>query len=195
MRGGFLVSASWRTEALVKASFEDIETAVQAIPGWRAASILADPAGIAESLQAAARAWSWERFEPGLVESTAATMITRFAEEVHKLARAMDRGDLVLAAVQRSVLARRLALPVAIHPRILFESENDLWRLGGETMGAEWIEAQKATCTAAVTLFALACESVRPAMSGTQQKAVDRAFRFERRIINLAARVTPPFRP
>lgn len=187
-RAPYLISISWRTAAEHCASFSDIREVGGTIPGWRTAKILADPDGVAAELQAEARTWTWGVVGTDAgIDRAVADWVVGFAEEVHKLTYARAQGDRLLAAVQRSVLATRLALPMAVHHRILHDSENDLWRLACEAMGSEWARAQEAalstngesfetTCDAAVALFAIASRTVRDRMTLPEVEVVEHAL-------------------
>jgi hypothetical protein len=112
---------------------------------------------------------------------------TGWAEEVHKLAAMLDRNERLGAAVQRSVLAIRLAPIVAVHRRILYGSENRLWDLVAGAMGEPWASTQRAALSldgeshkvsarAALRLYALAAEEVRALLSYRQRQVVDHAL-------------------
>lgn len=190
-REAWLVSVSWRSESDHRESFDDLQQVGGAIPGWRSAVILADPSGVAARLKREATEWTWDRISQARIETEVCEWVTGFAEEVQKLAYARETHDLGLAAVQRSVLATRLALPMAVHCRILHDTENHLWRLVGESLGSEWTAAQGAalgtngepfdvTCDAALQLFEIACQLLRPAMNDGQRAVVDHAIKGAR---------------
>jgi hypothetical protein len=75
---------------------------------------------------------------------------------------------------------------MAVHHRILFGTDNVLWDLVGQHMGARWRRAQgaalseegeplEASCKAALELYRLAAADVRPLLSGEQRRVVDAA--------------------
>ena len=112
--------------------------------------------------------------------------ITGLAEEAHKLAGLYAAGNVTAAAAQRSILAVWLAGVMAVHHRILFGTDNELWRLVGERMGTRWRRAQSAalslegeslaqSCRAALRLYALAAADVREILSRDQREVVDAA--------------------
>jgi hypothetical protein len=186
---GHLVSITWMTEAQHRATFDDPYAVGGAVPAWRTAVILADPLGIAASLQQEAHGWTWERIGDERIDAAAAEGIYGLAEEVHKLMTNRAAGRLEAAAIQRSLLATRLAVHLRVHLRILHDTENHLWQLVGDAMGAEWPAVQhaalgigdepfEATCTAAVELFALACERIWPHFSASQREVVSHAARI-----------------
>jgi len=183
-REPFLVSISWRTEEQHRASFDDIEAVGGAIPAWRSARILHDRHSVAAALQREARAWTWESIGDERLNTFVADAVHGYAEEVHKLVAARQTGRQTTAAVQRSILALRLAFPLAVHYRLLFDTENVLWDQVNDAMGREWTEAQRtalgitgaafdSTCDAALRMFALACDAVLEHMAD-DQRAVTR---------------------
>jgi hypothetical protein len=155
------------------------------VPGWRDAVILFDPEGVARRLQATARRWSWGPVEAAC-DQWVAEEITGFAEEVHKLAVALERREDAKAAVQRAVIALRMASIVAIRRRMLHGTENVLWDLAGAAMGREWARAQAVAlgvgqaspteaCRAAMRLYALTADEVMPLLDREQRSVVRHA--------------------
>jgi hypothetical protein len=125
-----------------------------------------DADGLATSLIEEVRAWTWGPLERRC-DGWVAEEVSGYAEEVHKLAAALRNGNRPLAAVQRSLLAVHLAPVVAVHRRILYGSENQLWDLVSGAMGEGRHELQSAalglggegferTCAAALGLYGLA---------------------------------------
>lgn len=129
-RGGLLVSTSSRPPGSYREAFREPGSVCAAVPGWRDAVPLHDPEGIAASLIEEARAWTWGPLERRC-DGWVAERITSLAEEVHKLFSALRREDRHTAAIQRSILAVHLAPILAVHHRILYDSENALWDLVG----------------------------------------------------------------
>lgn len=84
---------------------------------------------------AEANAFKWAAISAACDEWVAEATIG-YAEEVLKLVAALRRNDRLLAAVQRSVLALRLPVVMAIHHRLLYESENRLWSEVADAMPA-----------------------------------------------------------
>jgi hypothetical protein len=184
-RGNYLVSLSWRTAERIRASFDDPAQAGAAVPGWRSAVILDDRDGIAASLTKEAREWRWSRIEaargPWIAEE-----FTGYAEEVQKLLGALVSGERTNAAVQRSLLALRMARIVAVHACLLYDTENRLWDLVAEQMGESWTDNQAAafglrgqpfeeTCAAALRLYALAADLVWPLLDQRQRAVAEHA--------------------
>lgn len=104
--------------------------------------------------------------------------------------RARRAHDPLLAAVQRSVLALRLPRVMAIHHRLLYETENRLWHLVAQAMGDDWAAAQAAALglsqgedadRAALQLFTLTVNEVGPLLTPSQAEVVDLALRVASR--------------
>jgi hypothetical protein len=185
MRSGHLVALACETAASVRTGFRDPERVTTWVPGWREAVILADPDHIALSLKRTADRWTWDAIAEKCDRYVAGS-ITGLAEEVHKLAGLLDAGSIHAAAAQRSILAVWLAGVMAVHHRILFGTDNVLWDLVGQHMGARWRRAQsaafsehgeslEASCRAALTLYALAAAEAQPLLSPDQRAVVDGA--------------------
>jgi len=115
-----------------------------------------------------------------------AEKFTGWSEEVHKLANALAAGRLNAAAVQRNLLATHLAPILAVHFRILYESENYLWDIISERIGAEWAETQsrafglngedfETTCRTALRLYVLTAREVDALLDGRQRAVVQYA--------------------
>lgn len=168
-RGAYLVSVEWRSPAAERAILRTPRTVGAAVPGWRDAIILHDPTGVAERLQRAAVAFRWDPIASAC-DAWVANEITGFAEEVHKLVGARRQHHAHTAAVQRTLLAVRLAPILAVHLRILYGTENVPWDRVGDAMGARWRRAQTralgeggdslaVTCRAALELYAMAVDA------------------------------------
>lgn len=181
LNGARLVSVSWCSPDEVRAAFVDPGQVGQVIPGWRNAWIIADTSGVAAALQQEAIAWSWDLIGAARLDAWVAEEVTGFAEEVHKLISARGRGDVISAAVQRSILALRLAPRLAVHHRWLYQTENALWAGMNERLGSSWTTAQLAAlgispCTldetldAALDLFALAVSDTWRTMDERQRE-------------------------
>ncbi len=184
-RGGFLVSVSMRPFAAYLEAFASPELACASVPGWRAAVVLHDPEGFAGSLIQRARQWTWAPLERRC-DAWVAEEVTGYAEEVHKLVTALGSGRRSTAGVQRSLLAIRLAPILAVHRRILYDTENLLWDLVGDAMGEEWREAQsialglggeafEAGCAAALKMYGLAAAGVSRLLDERQRRVVGHA--------------------
>jgi Nucleotidyltransferase domain len=186
LRSGRLVSLSWRTAAAQRERFGLPRAAGQEVPAWRSAVIVADRAGIAAELQELARNWSWADIAIPAREWVAAEL-TGWAEEVHKLVAALRHGRPRVAAVQRNLLATHLAPVLAVHFRILADSENDLWDLVAAQAGESWRTAQDRalgaaseplaiSCRAALELYAIAADIAGDVLTGRQRPVVAAAI-------------------
>lgn len=114
-----------------------------------------------------------EQLVPELVENGALAVVLTgsYARGDATSASDLDLKRALTAAVQRDLLALRLASILAVHHRLLYGSENILWEQVGERMSEEWRRAQAAafntagesletSCAAALRLFRLATDSV-----------------------------------
>ncbi|MGI8828378.1 MAG: hypothetical protein ACR2I5_01220, partial [Candidatus Limnocylindria bacterium] len=135
-----LVAVSWRTEDEERSALRHPASVGAVVPAWRAAHVLHDPDGVAEAFKRQAAAFEWSAISADCDEWVAQTT-TGYAEEVLKLVSAQRRGDRVVAAIQRSVLALRLPLVMAVHHRLLYETENRLWSQVADAMGQRWSAA------------------------------------------------------
>ena len=148
--------------------------------------ILHDPEGLAASLVSEARDWNWGPLERRC-DSWVAEQVTGYAEEVHKLVAALRHGIASTAAVQRALLAVRLAPVLAVRRRILYGSENRLWDLVSDAMGEEWRREQaralglgdesfEETCRAALKLYEFAIVDTDPLLGERQREVVCHAL-------------------
>lgn len=182
---GFLISVSWATARSHHMAFRSPGKVGGIVPAWRGAKIIHDPKGIAEALKREAREWRWELLGTR-ADKWVAEELTSWAEEVHKLVGNMELAQRNSAAVQRSLLAIHLARILAVHHRILYDSENLLWNLVSTKMGPKWTKVQSAalgegdenfmdTCDAALQLFALAVDDMRRVLDKRQFSVVAHA--------------------
>jgi len=189
-REGVLVAESWATEEGHRARFDNPSEVGNAVPGWREAVVLHDPEGIAAALREEARGWSWERLGDRC-DRWVADSVVGYAEEVEKLVSALRAQSELTAAVQRGILALRLAPTLSVHHRLLYGSENKLWDFVAEQVGDEWRHVQAAafaigseslneSCVAALRLFRLAAEEVRPLLDARQLAVVEHALTLAR---------------
>jgi len=179
-----LVAVSWRTEDEERLAFRRPASVGAVVPAWRAAQVLHDPDGVAERLKREADAFDWADVTAEC-HAWVAEATTGYAEEILKLVAARRRGDRVVAAIQRSVLALRLPLVMAVQHRLLYETENRLRSEVAEAMGHRWSAAHAAALglrpgedadRAALTLFGLAVSEVRSLLTPSQQAVVDLAL-------------------
>jgi predicted nucleotidyltransferase len=185
-REGVLVAESWATEEGHRARWEDPAEIGTAIPGWREAVALHDPEGIAAALSTEARSWSWSDVDDRC-DQWVADRIVGYGEEVQKLVSALSTRNEFAAAAQRANLALRLGPILAVHQRLLYGSENTVWALVAERAGDQWRRAQAAAfgtggesliagCVAALELYELAVEEVRPLLDARQLAVVEHAL-------------------
>jgi predicted nucleotidyltransferase len=191
---GRLLSVSWQQPLDVLAAFVDPGQAGYVVPGWRNAVALRDQTRAAQTLIEAAQAWTWDRIGDARRTAWVAEELSGYAEEVHKLAGAMTRHAATTAAIQRNVLAMRLAPIMAVHLRLLYDSENDLWDLVAAELGEPWrsVQAQALglegasnveSCQAALLLFALACRAAYEHFDDRQRAVIEHALALvERRM-------------
>jgi Nucleotidyltransferase domain len=153
------------------------------VPGWRSALVIHDPNGLAAATKERAVRWQW-RDVARRCDDWTVDAVTGLAEEAQKLSTSLTHGAVLTAAVQRSILVLRLARPLALHRRILYGSENRLWDLLADELGAEWRSAQSAafaagdegfesSCRAALRLFALAVGEIEPLLDERRRALVE----------------------
>ena len=182
---GLLLSLSWRTATEERDALRRPASVGGAVPGWRGARILHDRTGAAAALQAEAHAFDWSTiaFE---CDAWVAEQVTGYAEEVLKLVAARRAADLQVAAVQRSILALRLPIVMAVHHRLLYDSEKRLWSLVAQAAGERWATAQRQALgldhtsesdEAALTLYRFAAEASGHLLSDGQRKVIELALR------------------
>ena len=183
--GDHLVSVSWTTGDATRASFANPAVLGAAVPGWRRAVALHDPDGIAAALRAEAIAWRWDPVAER-ADAWVAEQVVGYAEEVHKLVGALETGARFRVAVQRDVLATRLAPVLSVHRRILYDTENVLWDLVAEAEGEHWRAAQSAAfaldgeplavaASAALALYVHAADATAVLLDERQRAVVEHA--------------------
>jgi len=188
---GFIVAFSEKTPGQFRKELRDPSRAGGAVPGWREGRVLFDPNGLAKRMKRDAERWTWDLIATKCNEWVA-DQVTSYAEEVGKLAGNLRLDRKWAAAVQRSLLAIRMAPILAVHFRILYGSENGLWDLVGESMDDEWKKLQSAafgegkttfveSCEAALQLYSVAASSIRSLLSERQQAVVAYACKLAKR--------------
>lgn len=186
---GQMASVSWREIDEVRGAFDDPGAVGALVPGWRRAIIVADTAGHAAELQRTAREWDWSIIGDLRLNAWVAEEVIGYAEEILKLVSARRRGDVATAAVQGAIVAIALAPRLAVHLRLLYETENGLWGRVAERMPSAWAMAQRAALglgdesldrrlDAAIRLFALTVTAVRPLMDERQTAVCDNALKL-----------------
>jgi hypothetical protein len=192
---GFLVSESWRSADSHRAAFHDPGLAGGAVPGWRQALILCDPSGVARRLQDEARHWTWEVIGADTLDEWVADQVAGFAEEVHKLVIALERSRQLEAAVQRSILALRLALVMSVRQRMLYDTENQLWSSVSVALGEPWSVAQReafaldgvddlTASRGALMLYRIAASEAAPHCQQEQLDVIQHAVQLSERWLN-----------
>jgi hypothetical protein len=183
---GWQVSVSWRTVEEVRASFLRPADAGGAVPAWRGAWLLLDRGGVAGRLQAEAHAWEWSLIDEA-ADVWVAAQVTGYAEEVHRLVGQATDGSPRTAAVMRCLLAVHLGAVLAVHHRLLYDSENRLWDLVAQNEGYEWATAQDRALAvvpattaqatgAALDLYATAAHRTAHLLDADQAVVVARAL-------------------
>ena len=183
---GLLVSVGWATPDEQRRRLYDPDWLGTHVPGWRQAVVLHDPTGIAAEIKAEAVRWDWNPVAARCDEAAVARVVG-LAEEVHKLATALQEKSDLAAAVQRSIIALRLPHAIALRRRILYGNENHLWELVACELGNGWRSAQSqalglgvvsldASCKAALCLFELAAEELRELFDERQLIVVEHAL-------------------
>ncbi len=181
----FLISVSWMTAEQHRQAFRNPAEVGGIIPAWRNALIVFDPRGVASAIKDDAKRWRWESLSRESDEWVA-EQVTGWAEEVHRLAGSLQQRRTSMAAVVRSLLAIKMAPILAVHKRILYDTENQLWDLVSARMGRQWSEVQSTalgetgkgfndTCEAALELYAMTAHEVRHLLNRRQLKVVAHA--------------------
>lgn len=185
---GFLISIAWMTAGQHRQAFRDPSKAGGIIPAWRNAAIIFDPQGIAASLKQEAKGWRWETLSKQ-ADKWVAEETTGWAEEVHRLVGNLQLRRTTAAAIQRSVLAIKMAPILAVHHRIFYDTENQLWTLVSKKMGMKWTQLQSIalgegdqsfedTCKAALQLYAIVAREVKNLLDQRQSQVVTHACKI-----------------
>jgi hypothetical protein len=181
-RDGFVVNVERTTDRVERRRLRDPTRVGGCVPGWRTALLVYDPTGVAAKIQVEARRFRWSTIARRC-DRWVAGEITAWGEEAIKLVRALGTGSLETAAVHRNLLANRLAFVMAVHRRILWGSENELWERIGRRVGGPWQAAQRGALgiggdevgrsgRAALDLYGLTATAVRRTLSPEQAKVV-----------------------
>lgn len=181
-RGEFLVSISWRSLETTRKLLREPSEVGGLVPALRNAFIVWDPEGLASQLKEETRSWKWESISEQC-DSWVAEQIAGYTEDVQRLLGHLRLGRLWVTAVFRNVISVRMAMVLAVHLRILYETENRLWDLVSTEMGDHWTKVQGAslgvgnetfeeTCKATFELYSLAASKARHLMNKKQREAV-----------------------
>lgn len=187
VRAGRLVSVKRGPAAAFLAEFRNPARFDGAVPGWRHARILRDPNGVAARLKSRARRFRWSSVRR-LRDAYVSRELAELAEEVAKLLRAMETDERETAAVQRNLLANRMAMLRGLQFEHLWETENGLWEMVGKRAGPAFRSAQRAalgiggeswreSCEAALRLYAITARASRPWLRGENWRIVEAACR------------------
>ena len=188
---GRVVSVHWWTAEEVRQRMQRPASAVVAVAGWRDALIIADPSGVAAELQREAQEWSWDRIARE-ADAWVSDQLVGWAEYVRKLVSALDDGRELDACALRAETALKLGRTLAVHRRLVQESENGLWEATAEAGGPRWRAAlERALARAgedletsargAVTLYALLAAELRDRLSDREREVVDGALELAAR--------------
>lgn len=186
-RDGYMVCVKFSRAADERREMRDPGRIDGAILGWRGARILRDPRGVAARLRAEARRFRWSMVGAAR-ERYVADQLAGWAEEVAKLLRALDTGERETAAVQRNLLANRMAFLRLIAREHLWETENGLWEFAGRTESSAFRGAQRAalgtdrpdwraSCEASLRLYALTARASLRALRADNRRIVVEACR------------------
>jgi hypothetical protein len=184
----FLVSVSWKTAEQHREAFKNPGEVGGIIPAWRNAAIIYDPRGVASAIKKDARRWRWKLLDKE-ADAWVAEEITGWAEEVHRLVGSLQLGRRNAAAVVRSVLAIRMAPILAVHGRILYDTENRLWDLVSERMGTKWTQTQRAALGEGGQSFDYACEAALRLYAMTAREVSRLLDRRQRRVVSYACKL------
>ena len=184
-RGNHLVSVYWRSAENLTSDFDNPAVAGGLVPAWRHALVIDDPDGIASQLKRQAESWKWDSISRKC-DAWVAEQISTLAEEVHRLVGSLGVGNVLMAAVVRSVLATRLATVIAVHLRLFYDTENRLWDTVDREMGDHWTALQakalgignesfRVTCKASLELYAVAVIRTKHLFNKSQYEVVKHA--------------------
>ena len=185
---GYLVSVCWMTAKQHRQAFKNPSEVGGIVPAWRNAVIVHDPRGIASDIKRDAKRWRWESLGRE-ADRWVAQEITGWAEEVHRLVGNLQLGRRNAAAAIRSLLAVKMAPILAVHLRILYDSENRLWDLVCRRMGTKWTRTQSTalgeggqsfedTCEAAIQLYVSVAREVSHLLNRQQHQVVAHACKI-----------------
>jgi hypothetical protein len=186
-RDSFVVTVGKTTEPAERRKLRTPPYVGGSVPGWRVATPIHDPQGIARRLKSEARAFRWERISQ-TCDRWVARQTVGWGEEAIKLVRALATRNDATAAVQRNLLGDYLGFVMAIHRRMFWDSENEFWERIGRRVGGEWARAQRTalgvpaasleqSCRAALSLYALIARTVWKVLSPEQRAIVSHVCR------------------
>lgn len=165
--GEKLVSVSFTTEERTLASFDNPGLAGAAVPGWRSAVLLHDPGSTGARLKRHAQEWDWSRIEPARV-AWLRNGAGVASELVLKLLNGRERGDELETTRQRNALVEHLLRLLAVHLRLMYDSESRLYRDVNSALGEPWTSL----ASSALGVRATAPLSAQRAALGMYEQAV-----------------------
>ncbi len=183
---GLLVSVSTLSDQAMLNALDDPAMAGAAVPGWRDAVLLFDPEGCAAALKRAAEGWRWDNITAACDAWCPAQAVSA-ADDVLKLANALERREPGEAALRRNALAARLPLVVSVQRRLFYGSERNLFPVVNRAVGDEWARRHAAALAvhpapsaegfAAVQwLYRRVAAEVGPLLNARQQAVVELAL-------------------
>jgi Nucleotidyltransferase domain len=157
------------------------------VPGWRTAKVLRDPNGAAARLRSEARRFRW-RSVRGACDAYISRQLVGWSEEVMKLLRALETGESETAAVQRNLLANRMAFLRSVEFEYLWGTENGLWERVALRAGPLYRSVQRTalgtsgegwrrSCEAALRLYSLTARANLKVLKGARRRVVVAACR------------------
>lgn len=179
-----IVTTSWRTPAQVREEFDAPLLAGHVVEAWREARLLADPHGLAASLQHHARQWDWGRIA-GQCDRAVASILTTTAGSVQELIALRALGERRALAAVRGTLASECAAAMVVHLRLLYPRAHDRWDVVAAAMGPDWERdfdlalgvGRAADDFAALALYRSATARAQRVLSPRQRDVVDAAVR------------------
>lgn len=184
-RGNHLVSVYWRSAESVTKGFSNPAAVGGLVPAWRRSLIIHDPNGIAFKLKRHAESWQWDSIG-SQCDRWVAEQISAYAEEVHRLVGSLRLGNMLAVADVRNALTGRLAWILAVHLRLLYDTDNKVLDLVGREMGDRWTALQakafglgdesfRTTCEAALELYAVAVAQTKHLLNDTEYRVAEHA--------------------
>ena len=143
-RSGHLVSIKKIGLEAQRTELPQPQTAIWAVPGIREMRILHDPHGKLTELKAEAEAFDWAGLEQA-ANAFVSYSFHGYTEEVYKLLGGLEVGDRSKVTYATLGLGLGLAETMAVHKRLLIESENRYFDLLYAAMGQEspWSRAHR----------------------------------------------------
>ncbi|MBI5812855.1 MAG: nucleotidyltransferase domain-containing protein [Meiothermus silvanus] len=143
-RSGHLVSLKTLTLETQRSELHEPQHAIWAVPGMRQMRILHDPQGHLQQLKAEAQAFRWEPLQAAADAFVSYEVMTS-AEEVHKILGGLEAGTPSQVIYATLGLGLGTATLMAVHRRLLVESENRYFEQLYQALGSEspWARAHR----------------------------------------------------